>query len=117
MRRVDPSDLDVRALAALADPIRLDMLRQLVSEGDVCCGDFRALHRIGQPTVSHHLRVLREAGLVRSERNHSFVRYRVEPAVLRRVAGVLEALSVAASAAAEPGPDEVGECCGRGTGR
>ena len=110
MRRVDPSDLDVRALAALADPIRLDMLRQLVSEGDVCCGDFRALHRIGQPTVSHHLRVLREAGLVRSERSHSFVRYRVEPAVLRRVAGMLEALSVAADVAV-PARDQASGCC------
>ena len=111
-----PADVDARAFAALGHPIRLDMLRQLVSEGEVCCGDFRVLDRIAQPTVSHHLHVLREAGLVRSERDHSFVRYRAEPAALRHVADVLEVLSVDA-ATAEPERAGVGDCCSREVGR
>ncbi|MEX0835398.1 MAG: metalloregulator ArsR/SmtB family transcription factor, partial [Nitriliruptor sp.] len=56
------------ALAVLADPVRRQLLHHL-ADRDVCtCGNLVDELGIGQPTVSHHLKVLREAGLVVGER-------------------------------------------------
>lgn len=86
------TDPDVRLLAALADPARLAIVRQLASDGSVCACDFSACAGLSQPTVSHHLRVLREAGLVHGERRGTWIWYRLDPAVADRLAAIADAL-------------------------
>jgi DNA-binding transcriptional ArsR family regulator len=87
-------DPDVRLLAALADPTRLAIVRQLAADTETCACDFTSCCDVGQPTVSHHLRVLREAGVVTSERRGQWIFYRLSPDVagrLRAIAGELTA--------------------------
>jgi ArsR family transcriptional regulator len=86
------SDPDVRLLAALADPARLAIVRQLASDGPVCACNFSASDGLSQPTVSHHLRVLREAGLVHGERRGTWIWYRLDPAVADRLASIAHGL-------------------------
>ena len=64
-----------RLFRALADETRLCILRQLREQGEVYACDFRACCRLAQPTVSHHLKVLRRAGLVRAEKRGLWVHY------------------------------------------
>jgi DNA-binding transcriptional ArsR family regulator len=78
-------DPDVRLLAALADPTRLAIVRQLASETETCACDFTSCCDVGQPTVSHHLRVLREAGVVMSERRGQWIFYRLDPSTAARL--------------------------------
>ena len=80
------SDIDIRLLQAAADPTRLAILRQLAASDEVCACDFTACCTVSQPTVSHHLRVLREAGWVESERRGSWVWYRLRPEAATRFA-------------------------------
>ena len=78
---------------ALGDPHRLAMLAALSRSADeVCVCDFTAALPLEQPTVSHHLRILREAGLVTCERRGTWVYYRLAPDGLRRVANALHRL-------------------------
>jgi ArsR family transcriptional regulator len=81
-------DPDVRLLAALADPTRLAIVRQLAIDGETCACDFTACCNVAQPTVSHHLRVLREAGVVTSERRGQWIFYRLTPDISARVAAI-----------------------------
>jgi ArsR family transcriptional regulator len=73
------SDPDILLLQGAADPTRLAILRQLAAADGVCACDFTSCCDVAQPTVSHHLKVLREAGWVRSERKASFVYYYLRP--------------------------------------
>jgi|SRR5579884_306068 len=77
---------DARLMKALADETRLGIVLQLREAGEVCQCDFVACCSVAQPTVSHHLRVLREAGVVSAEKRGVWVYYRLEPAVLARLA-------------------------------
>jgi DNA-binding transcriptional ArsR family regulator len=86
------ADPDVRLLAALADPARLAIVRQLAADGSVCACDFSACNDLSQPTVSHHLRVLRDAGIVRGERRGTWVHYRLDPSVTDRLAALADEL-------------------------
>jgi ArsR family transcriptional regulator, arsenate/arsenite/antimonite-responsive transcriptional repressor len=79
-----PTNPDVRLLQAAADPTRLAILRQLTAEGEVCACDFTACCDVAQPTVSHHLKVLREAGWIASERRGTWIWYSLRPAALER---------------------------------
>ncbi|MGV9674608.1 ArsR/SmtB family transcription factor [Nocardia sp. NPDC003482] len=76
---------------ALADPVRLRLLSAIAAraDGEACVCDVSAGIDVSQPTVSHHLKVLREAGLLTSERRASWVYYRVVPEVLYRVSDSL----------------------------
>lgn len=66
-------------LEILANPIRLQLLDMLVrKEGTVCVCDLEAALPVKQPTVSHHLRLLRAAGLVHSEKQGLYAYYRVD---------------------------------------
>ena len=85
-------DPDVRLLAALADPTRLAIVRQLATESETCACDFTAVCDVGQPTVSHHLRVLREAGVVTSERRGSWIYYRLDPGASDRLGAIVGGL-------------------------
>jgi ArsR family transcriptional regulator len=86
------ADPDVRLLAALADPTRLAIIRQLAAETETCACDFTSSCDVGQPTVSHHLRVLREAGLVTSDRRGQWIVYRIAPGVAERLGGIARTL-------------------------
>jgi ArsR family transcriptional regulator len=79
-----PTDPDTLLLQAAADPSRLAILRQLAAGDDVCACDFIGCCDVAQPTVSHHLKVLREAGWVRSERRASFIYYQLRPDAVER---------------------------------
>jgi len=92
------TDPDVRLLAALADPARLAIVRQLASDGSVCACDFSACAGLSQPTVSHHLRVLREAGLVHGDRQGTWIWYRLDPSVADRLAAMARELDTAGPA-------------------
>jgi ArsR family transcriptional regulator len=80
-RLVDP---DALLLQGAADPTRLAILRQLADGDGVCACDFTACCDVAQPTVSHHLKVLRESGWVRSERRGSNVWYWLRPEAVER---------------------------------
>ena len=71
-------DPDMRLLRGVADPSRLAILRRLQCGGSVAACDFDCCD-VRQPTISHHLRVLREAGWVRAERRGTGVYYSIEP--------------------------------------
>ncbi len=76
--------------AALADPVRLRLLSLLATSGDaVCACDLVGPVGKSQPTVSHHLKVLREAGLVVSEKRGVNVWYAVVPAALEQLRAAL----------------------------
>lgn len=80
---------------ALADDTRLEMVGLLAAHGrELCVCDIETHFDVSQPTVSHHLRVLREAGIVSSERRGSWVYYVLSPIVaraLQRCAKLLQA--------------------------
>jgi DNA-binding transcriptional ArsR family regulator len=78
-------DPEIRLLAALADPTRLAIVRQLARDSETCACDFTDCCDVGQPTVSHHLRVLREAGVVTSARRGQWIFYRLAPDVADRL--------------------------------
>lgn len=78
------TDPDARLLQGAADPTRLAILRQLAGSDGVCACDFTACCAVAQPTVSHHLKVLRESGWVRSERRASWVYYFLRPEAVER---------------------------------
>ena len=84
-RALDP---DVRLLAALADPTRLAIVRELAGSAGVCACDLTSCCDVLQPTVSHHLKVLREAGIVEGERHGTWIWYRLAPDVAERLAGI-----------------------------
>ena len=80
-----------RQFAALADPVRLRLVSLLATapDGAVCACDLVEPVGKSQPTVSHHLKVLAEAGLVTSERRGRNVWYAVVPAALEALRGAL----------------------------
>ena len=92
---VDDADRSGDALLfkALADRHRLTILATLARAADeVCVCDFTAGLPLNQPTVSHHLGILREAGLVTSERRATWVYYRLAPDARERITAALNAL-------------------------
>lgn len=80
-RSLDP---DVRLLQAAADPSRLAILRQLSAQATVCACDFTSCCDVAQPTVSHHLKVLRDAGWVSTERRGASIWYTLRPEAVDR---------------------------------
>ena len=86
------TDPDVALLQALADPNRLAIVRKLVQEGEAGAGEFTACCEVAQPTISHHLKVVREAGVVASSRRGTSIRYRLHPQATRRLAALLSSL-------------------------
>src|SRR2546421_11227761 len=64
---------------ALADPTRVAIVNRLAAADAVCVCDLNAAFALSQPTISHHLRILREAGLVESSRRGTWAYYRLGP--------------------------------------
>lgn len=79
-----------RLFRALGDETRLAIIRQLHAQSEVCACDFLACCDLAQPTVSHHLKVLREAGLISGEKRGLWVHYRLNPEVLARLRAWLD---------------------------
>ena len=89
---VDPGDDELdRAFLALADPVRLRLLSLIAShqDGEACVCDLNDAFDLSQPTISHHLKVLRQAGLLGSERRGTWVYYRVVPDALQQLSAVM----------------------------
>lgn len=78
------------SLKVLADPVRLRLLSLIAAAGEVCACDLVAPLGRSQPTVSHHLGILADAGLVERERRGRWVHYRAVPARLRVLRDALD---------------------------
>lgn len=78
-------------LKAIADPVRLRLLSLVAShaDGEACVCDLNDAFDLSQPTVSHHLKLLHEAGLLHREKRGVWVYYRVNPAALADLAALL----------------------------
>lgn len=76
---------------ALGDPVRLRLLSLVASHagGESCVCDISPSFDLSQPTISHHLKVLREAGLLDCERRGTWVYYWVVPTALQQLSAVL----------------------------
>lgn len=93
---------------ALADPVRLRLLSLIASHagGEACVCDLTGFFDVTGPTISHHLKVLREAGLIDSERRGTWIYYWVVPAILGQIGGLfgLERAGLAGAAASPASP-------------
>ena len=78
---LDPATAEVmaRRFAALGDPVRLRLLSMIEAAGEVCSCDLVEPLGKSQPTVSHHTRILAEAGLIEGERRGRWVWWRIAP--------------------------------------
>jgi|SRR5215211_3797375 len=80
---------------AIGDPVRLRLLSLIAASGsEACVCDLTAAFELSGPTISHHLKVLREAGLVGSERRGTWVYYWIQPDALRGMAALLTGVPV-----------------------
>ena len=91
---LDPAQASTFApmFKALGDPVRLRLLSMIASArgGEVCVCDLTGEFHLTGPTISHHLKVLREAGLVDSDRRGTWVYYRLVPDAITLLAGLRE---------------------------
>jgi ArsR family transcriptional regulator, arsenate/arsenite/antimonite-responsive transcriptional repressor len=86
LSEIDAAEL-ATALKAVADPVRLRLLSMIGSHagGEACVCDLTAAFDLTAPTISHHLKVLRTAGLIGSERRGTWVYYWIVPAAVARL--------------------------------
>src|SRR5215207_10014046 len=84
---------------AIADPTRLAIVNQLAGAEEVCVCDLVPGSGLSQPTISHHLKLLREAGLVTSERRGTWAYYRLAPDAVADLAAALAPAAAASSPA------------------
>ena len=84
----DATDLAVK-LKAIADPSRLRLLHLIAANGDACACDLTGPLGLSQPTVSHHLKVLTEAGFLEREKRGKWAHYRVKEDTMDELVGAL----------------------------
>jgi ArsR family transcriptional regulator len=91
-----------RGFKALGDPVRLRLLSLIAARagGEVCVCELTDAFTLTGPTISHHLRVLREAGLVECERRGTWVYYWVVPTALAALSRLLDTSAMASPAGA-----------------
>lgn len=78
-------------LASIADPTRLSIVNMLAGSSEaVCVCDITDSFTLGQPTISHHLRILREAGLITGDKRGKWVYYSIVPSKLLEIQNLLE---------------------------
>lgn len=79
----------VELFKALGDPIRLQMIRMIAAQGEVACTEFESTFSISKPTISYHVKALRNAELIRIRKEGKYYFYRLSdglpPAVLQLV--------------------------------
>ena len=83
----------VPKLKALGHPVRLGIALRLAQEGGTCACDFAEIFSVSQPAVSQHLKVLREAGLVRTRNEGTHVYYSLDPDGVRALQAALSRLA------------------------
>ena len=83
----------VIALRALAHPVRLGIMQELAEHPETCACDFTEVFAVAQPTVSAHLKTLREAGLVTTRRRGTQICYPIAPEALERLQAILARLT------------------------
>lgn len=93
---------DVEVLRALAHPVRWGILRRLAAEPGICACDFTEFFDVSQPTISAHLKVLRESGLVTTQRNGTTICYSIAPGPLARLGALIGEMAATAPADAVP---------------
>jgi ArsR family transcriptional regulator len=93
---------EVGLLRALAHPVRWGILRRLAAEPGICACDFTEFFDVSQPTISAHLKVLREAGLVTTRRNGTTICYSIASGPLARLGALLTAMASAGAAIPAP---------------
>lgn len=98
---VESFELTVQRLKALADPTRLRVVHVLVG-GRRCVCDLREQVDVAPNLLSHHLRILREAGLVRAERRGRWIDYELDDAALESVAAAVPGSAQATATRASP---------------
>lgn len=76
---------------ALADPTRVAIINCLSAADEVCVCNLTDTFDLSQPTISHHLKILREAGLVESSRRGTWAYYRLVPEAIDELRGALGA--------------------------
>jgi ArsR family transcriptional regulator len=76
---------------ALADPTRVAIVHRLAAAESLCVCDLTAAFELSQPTISHHLRILREVGLVEAERRGTWAYYRLVPGAISSLRDVFPA--------------------------
>jgi ArsR family transcriptional regulator len=90
----DEAEQLANLLKALAHPVRLQIVELLTRlGGQVCVCDIEAHFDLSQPTISHHLKVLRQAGLIESEPRGVWIYYHTRPAALAQLRGALSSLA------------------------
>ncbi|HET7824702.1 MAG TPA: metalloregulator ArsR/SmtB family transcription factor [Anaeromyxobacter sp.] len=87
----------IRVARALGDPTRFRLLKAISARAEVSCAELTALARLAQATVSHHLKVLSDAGLVSVRKDGAFHYYRFRPGVLEAHGAALGAVFAGAS--------------------
>lgn len=87
----DQAETLAKVFKALGDPARLRLLSMIASRagGEVCVCDLTPAFDLSQPTISHHLKLLKQAGLIDSERRGTWVYYRLLPEMTDRLAALL----------------------------
>lgn len=95
----DEAAVLARGFKAVGDPVRLKLLSMIASDGrgEACVCDLTDAFTLTGPTISHHLKVLRDAGLITSERRASWVYYRAVPEALGRLSAVLAPIPAVAA--------------------
>ncbi len=88
LSKKDAEDL-APVFAALSDPVRLRLLSIVASEGEVCSCNLEGPLAKSQPTISHHTRVLSEAGLIVSEKRGRWMWWRIVPGQMQRLRELL----------------------------
>ncbi|MCX4762228.1 metalloregulator ArsR/SmtB family transcription factor [Streptomyces sp. NBC_01275] len=90
-----------KTFKALGDPVRLRLLSMIASRagGEVCVCDLTPAFDLSQPTISHHLKLLRQAGLIDCERRGTWVYYWVLPDAFDRLATFLQTSQTAEATA------------------
>src|SRR5215472_15794209 len=83
----------VTALRALAHPVRLGIMQELANHPETCACDFTEVFAVAQPTVSAHLKTLREAGLVTTRRRGTQICYSIAPQALEHLQATLARLA------------------------
>ena len=87
---------DVEVLRALAHPVRWGILQRLAAEPGICACDFTEFFDVSQPTISAHLKVLREAGLVTTQRNGTTICYSIASGPLARLGTLITEIAATA---------------------
>jgi len=93
-----PSEAETLAavMKALGDPVRLRLMSMIAAADEVCVCELTPPFDVSAPTISHHLKVLRDVGLVDSERRGTWVYYRARRDTLAAVGGLFASTGTSA---------------------